>query len=305
MAKVGLYIPILIVLLILGLIFYLVTNKQNSPIQECVKCFSKAMEGFAMAQTPNAVCPPNYRFFNDSIGETLCCAGKVDPQTHQCLGEGKYDVCAFVPGVLDQRDPRKGNLPLCKDIMQEMQNQSEKEFCPRSLSHHASSGRCCANPTDPITGNCLQTDLQSQNGYCLTTAERKQSDKGKPVYGNTVMDPATGPRPAELLCADIRASESTKCPGNLQVQSFPTEEKTYEGVTRSMENICFGREAMSMQICLPESELQRLKDTEPRLKNFPVKNSIFNCAIFQKVKLDKDLSFPADYTDGNGNRIAN
>jgi hypothetical protein len=304
MAKRGLYIPILIVVLIVGLIIYLVSNTKNSPIQDCVKGFSKVFEGFATADTTNAVCPPKYRFFNDSVGETLCCAGKVDPHTHQCLDKGRYNTCSFVPGVVDQRDPRKGFLPLCKDIMRELQNQAEKEFCPRSLPHHASTGRCCANPTDPLTGNCLQTDLQRQEGYCLTTADRKDTDIGKPIYGDLVMEPGVGSRPAEQLCSNLRALEMAKCPGTLQINNVPIQETTYGGIKRSFENVCLGRDGMSMQTCFEENELQRLVAMDPRLKNFPVKQSIFNCDVFRKVKLDKDLSFPADYTDGNGNRIA-
>lgn len=263
---------------------------------------SKEHEGFATKDAVIASCPPNYRFFNDARGESLCCAGKVDPQTHLCLGKGPTDVCAFVPGIKDQRNPQNGPLPVCKDIMRVMQDQAQKEFCPRSLPHHAHSGRCCATPIDPITGNCMQSDLQQQSGYCLTTADRKATDQGKDIQGDNVLDPGIGWRPAEQLCSNIRNLENLQCPGSMVSLSYPMPEYTRNGIRESFGVTCRDRGIGAS--CEPAYMLEVAKTRQPDLKNLNVDRSIFNCDVYKRVKIDKDLTFPADYTDGNGNVIA-
>lgn len=304
MAKKGSSIVIVIAFSILVVILYLVTYSDTSPIAESVQWLSFYTEGFASQHTPVASCPPNYRFFNDAKGDSMCCAGGIDPNTHVCLGKGKRDLCSFVPGVTDHRDAKRGLIPSCKDIMRQMQEDAEREFCPRSMPHHASKGKCCVNPTDSITGDCVKRDLERQDGYCLTSAERKERDRGKRIYGNHVVD-NNEYRPAEMLCSNIRNKEALQCPAaSMNKMEQPFDETLFEGVKRSFLNLCFGA-GFGQGFCYPEKELRIIKSKHPQLKNFNVEKSIFNCDVYKRVKIDKDLTFQADYTDGNGNRIGN
>jgi hypothetical protein len=146
----------------------------------------------------------------------------------------------------------------------------------------------------------MKRDLERQDGYCLTTSERRESDRGKQIIGTNV----TGGGQAEKLCSDIRTYEEMQCPSpKMTKMQLPIEEVTVNGVKRSFLNMCYNNEFGSRP-CHSEKDLQMLKATIPRLSNFPVEKSIYNCTVYKKVNIDKDLTYPADYTDGNGNKIA-
>ena len=281
---------------------------------------SAKIEGFATQFSDAPMCPTNYKFYNDQKGDSMCCNGKVDPQTHFCSGKSKDDVCAFIPGLPDSRDPKKSEIGLCADLIRRNQEKAEREFCPKSLPHHAAKGKCCASPSDPLTGDCIKGDLQTQKGYCLTTAERKESDRGYQVYGDSLIDGSTPKRQihnasslgdAEQLCLNVIDKEKG-CPiPDWIVYNTPMEETQTDKGRRSFNNFCASRNhsgfcysESSLRLGI-ESEQKALGESDPRKykKPFPYKKSILNCDVVKKVFVDKDLTFPVDYTDGNGRKL--
>ena len=252
-----------------------------------VHVLSTQMEGFATTDHKLPLCPPNYRFFTNAKGDSMCCAGKVDPYTHECTTSDPKGLCSFVPGITNMRDPARGKLPVCRDILNSLQGSAEREFCPRSLPHHANQGRCCANPTDPSTGNCIPMDLQNPSTFCLTTAQRRSEDRGKPVIGKYVM--RDGQRVlAEQLCANIRHNENVQCPDS----SFTKAEYPIDNQGTEITN-CY---KPGLGGCYPRIDLERLKEKDGAIKNIDISRSIMNCDVFKRVKIDKDLTGNIDYT---------
>jgi len=74
------------------------------------------MEGFAAPPIRAPECPTDYTFFNDSKGDSFCCAGAVNPFTHVCTATEPSALCAFTD---EAEDPRGGRIPLprCADLM--------------------------------------------------------------------------------------------------------------------------------------------------------------------------------------------
>ena len=297
MAKKGHIGPLLIACTIVLLILFLVYRANSSTVTDMVHVLSTHVEGFATTDLKLPLCPPNYRFFNDAKGYSMCCAGKVDPYTHECMTSDAKGLCAFVPGITNMRDPARGKLPICRDIRNSLQDSAEREFCPRSLPHHANKGRCCANPSDPFTGNCVPTDLRDPSTFCLTTAERRSEDRGFPVYGKYVRRGGQNIL-AEQLCTNIRHNENAQCPDSSFVKSSnPIDNK---GTQMTM---CY---KSGLGGCYPRRDLERMKTMDTidggsgvipnPVKNIDISKSIMNCDVFKKVKLDKDLTGNIDYT---------
>jgi len=73
------------------------------------------MEGFAAPPIKIPQCPTDYTFFNDSKGDSFCCAGAVNPYTHVCTATEPNELCAFTD---EAEDPRGGRIPLprCADL---------------------------------------------------------------------------------------------------------------------------------------------------------------------------------------------
>lgn len=306
-ARNGSCIPVIIAFLIICLILYLINLKDKSPISTFFQWISQKIEGFGTQFSDAPRCPGGFRFFNDQKGDSMCCKGTVDPQTHMCSGKKELDICAFVPGVTDPRNPKKGKITLCSDLLSRMQADAEREFCPRSHPHHASNGKCCANPSDPVTGDCTPGDLQRQEGYCLTTAERKESDRGYQVYGDELITRVGGRESslgkAEQLCLNLRNKEAATCFEGYRAISFPIRETETVSGKVSYVNICNANNFIDGQ-CLTKKDLIAWTKAMPGFEKLDIEKSILNCDILKKVKIDKDLTFPADYTDGKGRVIA-
>ena len=270
---------------------------QKSPVSEFFQWLSGKLEGFSTQSSGLARCPTNYRFFNDQKGDSMCCAGSVDPETHMCLAKGQDELCAFIPGLPDPRFGNKTKINVCKTVITNKQQAAEQKFCPKSLPHHANSGKCCANPSNPNTGDCIPEDLQKQDGYCLTTGKRREADRGKKIVGNRAADGS----PVEKLCSNMRNLENAVCPTS---DFFKIEQPLDNNGT--IYTVCsMGPGAY----CLPEKDLQQLVSApnylgrENPFRNVDVSKSILNCNVYKKIKIDKDLTFQVDYTDGRGKNI--
>ena len=279
-----------IAIAILFAIFYIVGYSDTSPIAKCVQWISGKIEGFGVAPTDVPLCPNNYKFFNDTKGESMCCAGNVDPYKHTCDSTNADDLCAFIPGMKDPRDSTNTKrLPLCSDVIKRQQERMEAEFCPASLPNHASVGKCCAGPSDPVTGDCVPNDLKDHNRYCLTTAPRREQDRGKPISGNRYYDPKQSRWvEAEHLCANLRRMENTQCPGYLAKIPF---DYFQDGKDTQIPICIFGPNG-----CIPNRYMDMFMTT-PRaselIKGNPSKSKL-NCDVYKRVVIDKDLSFQTE-----------
>ena len=88
----------------------------DSFITVSAQWIGNTMEGFAAPPIHAPQCPTDYTFFNDSKGDSFCCAGTVNPYTHVCTATEPNDLCAFTD---EAEDPRGGRIPLprCADLI--------------------------------------------------------------------------------------------------------------------------------------------------------------------------------------------
>ena len=284
---------IAIAIAILVTIFYILRYSDRSPVGAFVQWISGKVEGFDSAPIDIPMCPKDYKFFNDEKGESLCCAGKVDPYKHVCESKESDDLCAFVPGIDDPRDiTKKAKLPLCSDVSKRQQERMELEFCPKSLPNHARLGKCCAGASDPVTGDCFPSDLNDLNRYCLTTAPRREQDRGVDLRrvraDNEYYDDKNGKWAyIERSCANVRRSEEAQCPSR---DFFKTSMDFFRDGKNKQIPYCMN----GPRGCVPKSSF-KLFLTSPEAAG--VKNpdrSILNCDVYKKVVIDKDLSFPVE-----------
>ena len=302
MAKKASFLPIIIAVGILGIILFLVVHSDKSPVAQFFQWLSQKIEGFASQSTDIPLCPSGYRFFNDEKGDSMCCNGRVDPITHTCQGKRPDSLCAFKPGLSDPRFSKKRQIGICSDIIRRRQGQAELEFCPPSLPHHAEIGKCCANPSDPVTGDCIPGDLQRQEGYCLTTAERKESDRGLPIVMNSNGKTSVGEhggRIAEDLCINLRNAKNCDLlgPNMMRMPTVTDKDSIFYGA-------CFSYSTLKGNLCMPAKELSRLTELDELvygketvknpIKNADISKDMFNCDVLKKVVIDNDLSFKTE-----------
>lgn len=88
----------------------------DSFITVSAQWIGNTLEGFAAPPIHAPHCPTDYTFFNDSKGDSFCCAGTVNPYTHVCTATEPSALCAFADNA---EDPRGGRIPLprCADLM--------------------------------------------------------------------------------------------------------------------------------------------------------------------------------------------
>ena len=229
---------LILILIILLFVLYLVTYNGPSPIVSLFQWISNNVEGFEVVQSNAPHCPTNYRFFNDTQGESMCCKGKVDPYTHTCLSNAEMDLCAFIPGIKDHRKINGGPLPVCKDITQKIAEQMEKDHCPKSLPNHAASGKCCKNPSDSLSGDCMSHDLADPNASCLIALPKniiyKTEGNSQKMYNKTTKKYIETTK----LCDMVKLFDNSKCPkDSFSVQSgpdgYPHCQATYNTWTES------------------------------------------------------------------------
>ena len=121
-------------------------------------------EGFAdkVVATPKG--PNGARFFNDAKGDSFCCRGQVDAYKHTCMATGYTDLCAHKSGVRDPRDPSR-TLVECASLIEREHNEDQSKFCPKSLPHYGSVGKCCQSGTDIDNKDCIAYDNKDPKRY--------------------------------------------------------------------------------------------------------------------------------------------
>ena len=314
------YLPIILMISIVGIVLYIITNTSSPPISRMVQWIGTQIESFENPTKKGvSQCPPKFRFFNDSRGESMCCAEKVDPYKHTCSAKGTDTLCAFTSGIIDERSSSGKTLPHCNDLKRTIQLGLEKEHCPKSLPNHAEAGRCCKNKSNESTGDCMSMDLKDVNSYCLTTAPRKASQKNLRTNGfgqlidpdkNTIMDA----NKIEKRCISEVNKEMLQCPRSDMAkvvvltnpktleqvwacQSSPIMHSAQSGLTipsgvPGVPAFCYNeRGYVGLYNNLNDSDDPRAHiktSLETYLKS--VKNQYMNCDVFKKVFIDGDTT---------------
>jgi hypothetical protein len=217
------------------------------------------VEGFAMKIVATPKCPDGARFFNDAKGDSFCCRGTLDPYKHTCSATGVNDICAHKAGVPDPRNPGR-MLIECSALIENQHQRDQSKFCPRSLPHYGSIGKCCQSGTDMENNDCIAYDNKDPKRYC----------KLRGPLG-----------PGEQLCSDLQLFETTTCPQGLERIPF-----TPAGQNARRLPVCFSIQ----RNCVPDAVIQQAKtDGIQGLKDVPA-NWEFSCGQYDKVYVRRDLT---------------
>lgn len=240
----------LIVMILIGSIVW----SAVSPLR-----FQQRLEGFAAKVVATPKCPSGARFFNDAKGDSFCCRGQVDPYKHTCSGAGYTDLCAHKSGVRDPRDPSR-TLVECASLIEKEHSEDQSKFCPASLPHYGSVGKCCQSGTDMDNKDCIAYDNKDPKRYCKI--------RGPLADG-------------EQLCSDVILFETTKCPTGLERILF-----TPTGQNARRLPACFSVQ----RNCVPDNVIAQAKtDSIGTLKDVP-NNWEYSCSQYDKVYVRRDLT---------------
>jgi hypothetical protein len=219
---------------------------------------SMFVEGFAAKIVATPKCPAGARFFNDAKGDSFCCRGQLDPFKHRCSATGINDVCAHKAGVPDPRNPAR-TLIECASLIEKEHQEDQSKFCPTSLPHYGTIGKCCQSGTDLDNKDCIAYDNKDVKRYC----------KLRGPLG-----------PGEQLCSDVKLFETTTCPSGLERISYKPA-----GHGRPLP-ACFSVQ----RNCVPDNVIQQAKaDGIAGLKDVPA-NWEFSCSQYEKVYIRRDLT---------------
>jgi hypothetical protein len=267
------HIPILIAFAIVLLVIYIVTRPGSSFIARATGWISNAVEGFATSSVSTPRCPTGYKFFNDSVGESFCCNGKINPYTHTCTGTGQNPICAFKPGV---KTPTGGTYPLCSALITQRTETVQKESCPTGLPNYATVGKCCKHATDLDGIDCASIDAPKTN-YCKLK----------------------GPlEPGEQLCTNLQLSEMARCPtamslvgykfGDRELQKYNIVANHGEDAKQFAMPVCFSME----HSCIPNNVVNWMKSAN--IYTDKPANWIYNCDAYTKRYINRDFATPMD-----------
>jgi hypothetical protein len=266
------YMPIFIVIVLLLVIIYIVKQTDTSPVAKVVQWLSTRIEGFAPSPLNPPKCPDGFTFFNDKSGDSFCCGGSVNPYSHTCLAKNRDKLCAFKPNM---KDPRNSAvvLPLCSKLIKAQITAAQKAFCPKSLPHYASSGKCCLSGTDLDGRNCLKFDSANKSRYC--------------VIGNTL-------KSGEQKCDLMQLKDSAKCPSGLSSTMYTLgakEIKKYGPRAKGQTiPVCFGMESS----CIPNSVIKSVQAKGIFTDKKDLNNWIYACGGWEKINVHRDLTGKMD-----------
>lgn len=216
------------------------------------------MEGFAEKIIATPKCPAGARFFNDAKGDSFCCRGSVDIFKHTCSAEKYSDLCAHKSGVRDPRDPKRV-LMECAALIENEYRTDQSNFCPASMPHYGSIGKCCQTGTDLDNNDCLAYDNKDPKRYCKIRGPLTQG---------------------EQLCSDIKLYETTTCPDGLERIMF-----TPTGQNARRLPACFSPE----RNCIPDDVINQAKTDGITSLNVP-ENWDYTCSKYTKVNVNRDLT---------------
>lgn len=269
MAKVRLSMwPALSAVAIVMIVIYIVNRSDNSPITSFSQWISTVTEGFGVPPVLNTPqCPVGYKFFNDSRGESFCCAGEVNRYTHTCLAKGPQQLCALKPGSDDPRSPGQ-KLSWCASMIKSDAAAAQKAHCPGVLPYYARVGKCCATGSDLDGFDCLKADNADMKKYCIVNGPLK---------------------PGEQRCADIMMNQNAVCPSGLQKVNYTLgdrEAMKYGSVANGkVIPACFGMDSA----CIPDNVVSEMKKSGVYGDVDPAK-WLYTCSTWKRKNVDRDMT---------------
>ena len=106
------FVLVLMILAIIGVIYYIVRREQDSGFTKGVAWLGRQLEGFDSLASTGIKCPQGWKFFNNEKGTSFCCGATVNPYGATCSDPAK--MCAFEPNVPDPRGGGRPAVPVCK-----------------------------------------------------------------------------------------------------------------------------------------------------------------------------------------------
>lgn len=260
--------PALAAVAIVMIVIYIVNRSDNSPITSFTQWISNVTEGFGVPPVLNTPqCPLGYKFFNDSRGESFCCAGEVNRYTHTCLAKGAQQLCALKPDSDDPRNPGK-KLSWCASMIKSDAAAAQKTHCPGALPYYARIGKCCATGSDLDGLDCLKADNADMKKYCIVNGPLKQG---------------------EQRCADIMMNQNAVCPSGLQKVNYTLgnrEATKYgSGVNGKVIPACFGMDSA----CIPDNVVSEMKKSGVYGDIDPAK-WLYTCSTWKRKNVDRDMT---------------
>lgn len=210
--------------------------------------FRTLSEGFqggvrkAYVKSSTLRCPPLYTFFNDEAGASFCCRGDVNPYTHTCTSPLDDDLCAFVAGTPDPRNPKR-KLRLCSDVIGEIFDTGSTEKCPTSLPHYATDGvtaRCCKTGTTTDGSACVPDDLRAEDAYgkktdyCIVEGQVAASEK---------------------RCTELKMLDTVHCPDGFQSVGYVMREREVKKYGKGVQALILPTCYRVNESCIPDAAL--------------------------------------------------
>jgi hypothetical protein len=232
----------------------------------------RATEAFTSDGIPR--CPTGYQFFNDRVGASFCCKGRVDPFRNTCMPDaGANTLCAFQPNTPNPRNPTGPVLPVCGALRTQLNGQNAAQFCANSLPNFADSGKCCRDPAAYGGADCTPEDLRDTERYCIVSA-------------------TAALRPGERRCADVRLQDAAVCPSALKKIAYTLGEKEnarYSGAAGLSIPLCFGIESS----CIPDNAITELKSrgiyTDKNVATWK-----YSCGVWNRQNVTRDMTGTVD-----------
>ena len=265
-------VPILVTAAILLVVIYIVTRADTSPIAKITQWYSNMIEGFAAPIGDIPKCPTGFRFFNDKRGDSFCCKGTVNPFSHTCEAKDAQDLCSFEAGRKDPRNPER-TLSACTQMIAKTRNDSQQTFCPDSLKHYGSVGKCCLTDTDLDGHDCTREDNADPKRYCVIDA----------------------PKPGEQSCSALKLDAATSCPAGLTKMPYimgKKEQAKYGPKANMIIPVCFGME----QSCIPNNVIAAAQEQGIFTDKTNLDGWKYSCSGYERVNVQRDLTATMDAT---------
>ena len=243
-------------------------------------------EGFV-----SRTCPSGYTFFNDKTGNSLCCRGTYNANGHTCSGTNKNDICAFVRGVRDPRNPGR-ILRTCDEIVNDLANNGAGKYCASNMPNYITPG--ISNPgmyaskqggcsISPAIGNGSGFPMGSMNGQWMPLQPMCNisgaSDLIKRMKDDTKFESPS--------CETVKLQETVKCPANMSIKY---DKNMY--VHCMQNNYKYDPKIDAPPFCYPDEIIGMIPDnTSGKLLGLEkAKNDCMSCSYFKKRYIDKDTT---------------
>ena len=279
---------LLLGVVVILVLLYILHQPGSSPITRGIIAASQWAEGFTTTPTNSGSfstsdnsCPPDYTFFNDSVGSSFCCRGVVDVYGHKCLSDNADDLCAMMPNVTDPRKLHKGNkLKTCSAIKKVLYSNANANFCLSTLPNYVSSNKCCKSGTNATGTDCQASDLADKSRYC--------------VAGNT--PPAQGS--GEQWCYNLKLSDMTHCPSGMTKNSAPMATNTSftqrYGASRTTDIVLPYCSKFGGGECIADEVITKLGTDKTLFGDKNIATWKYACGAYKRKYIDGDTTLALD-----------